>query len=140
MTRLPKDTVRFEAPATANRCGRATLGLLLHGSDAGNGVMIWLRPGDSLVRGELSLLPRADSVATRGATVTVRFLLGEVTHGATLDSGAVVVTRAEGPVTLRARGSGVDVGAGGSAGRVGLDASFESVPVGPDTVTCTVRR
>lgn len=136
ITRLPKDTVSFEAPAVAGRCGRPGLGLLLQGSAGGNGVLIWLRPGDSLASGEFSLLPRADSTTPRGATVAVRFMVGEAAHGLTLDSGAVAVTLTEASLSANARGSGLDHLAGG---RADVDASFESVPLETDTVACQGR-
>ncbi len=136
VTRPPKDTVSFEAPAAASRCGRTGLGLLLHGSAGGSGVLIWLRPGDSLAPGEFPLLPRADSSARRGATVAVRFMIGDATHGFTLDSGEVAVTRAEASLTASARGSGPDAIVGV---RAGLEASFESVPLETDTVACQAR-
>lgn len=138
MTHPPKDTVRIAAPAAAGRCGRARLGLLVHGSEGGNGVMVWLRPGDSFERGEFPLLPRGDSVTARGATVVVRFAVDNVVHGAVLDSGAVSVTQADDPLALRARGSGADIALGVSSGRVTLDAAFDAVPVGRDTVACQV--
>lgn len=139
-----EDTVRFQAPAAASRCGRPKFGLLLHGSEGGNGVLIWLRSASPLTAGEFPLLTRADTDALRGATVAVRFGVGEAAHGVTLDSGGVAVTQTEPALSARARGSGLDaVGVGrlaaGGAGRVALDASFESVPLGADTVACQVQ-
>lgn len=136
VTRHPGDTVSFEAPALASHCSRPGLGLLLQGSAGGNGVLIWLRSGDSLAAGEFSLLLRADTTAPHGATVAVRFMVGEAAHGLTLDSGAVSVTLAGASLSATARGSGLDPVA---AGRVGLDASFASVPLATDTVECQVR-
>lgn len=106
--------------------------------------MIWLRPvpsafPESLASGEFPLLARADSLSTRGATVAVRFMVGEIAHGVTLDSGAVTVTAVDSALGARVRGSGVDVLGAGPAGRVSADASFESVPLDPDTVRCEVR-
>jgi len=132
------DTVRFEAPATAAPCGRATLGLVLQGSTGGNGVLIWVRPGDSAAWGDFSLLARADSSAARGAVVALRFMVGDAAHGVTLDSGAVSVTRVspERELHARVRASGQETIV---PGRVALDARFEAVPLARDTVTCLAR-
>jgi len=138
VTRPTLDTLRFEAPAAASRCGRAGH-VLLRGSEGGNGVLVWLRSADSLAGGEFPLLARGDSVASRGAVVAVRFMLGEAAHGFTFDSGAVFLTRTAGLLSATARGSGSDSDPAGVAGRVALDASFQSVPLGSDTVACQIR-
>src|SRR5439155_138852 len=56
VARPPKDTIRFDAPARAQRCSGGTVrgGLLLQGSSEGNGVVVWLRAtaADSLVDGD----------------------------------------------------------------------------------------
>lgn len=136
VTRPPRDTVRFEARATASRCGGAArAGLLIEGTERGNGVLVWLRYGDSLAGGEFPLLPRADAVASRGAVVAVRFVVGDVAYGVTLDSGTVAVTTARGLLGVTARGSGLEVV---GAARVAVDAAFESVAVGPDAA-CQVQ-
>jgi hypothetical protein len=138
--RPPRDTVRFDTPASAGRCDRAGSGagrgVLIRGTQGGNGVLIWLRPGDSLAPGDFPLLERADSVAARGAVVAVRFMLGEVAHGLWVDSGAVSVSRRADRLTVTARGTGPELG---TSGRVTLAASFESVALGSDTVSCQVR-
>ena len=138
VTRPPKDTVVFEAAASARRCGPpppGSGGLVLQGASGGNGALLWLRfpPSDSLASGEWPMLQRADTGARRGAVVGVRFMLGEVAHGAALDSGAVSLTRAGQRLSVRARGVGLEVA---GAGRVAVDASFEAVPLGDDTVPC----
>ena len=85
--RPPKDTIRFEAPARARRCqgGPGSGALLLQGSSDGNGVVVWLREGrggaDSLPGGAWPLLQRGDTVSPRGATVGVRYMMGDVPHG-----------------------------------------------------------
>ncbi|HYK81630.1 MAG TPA: hypothetical protein VEU55_00675 [Gemmatimonadales bacterium] len=132
--RLPKDTVRFVAAASAAPCAAPSgRGVLLQGASGGNGVLLWLRSRDSLAPGELPVLQRVDSTTPTGAIVGARYMIGEVAHGVPLDSGAVTVTRVGPRVTARVRASGLDV-AGGS--RVALDATFDAVPVGPDAVPC----
>jgi len=111
-------------------------GLLLQGTERGNGVLVLLRFGDSVARGEFSLLARADSTTGRGAIVAARYMIGDAARGVTLDSGAVSVTRTADALTASAYGSGAEVA---GAGRVLLDASFESVRIGPDTVACGTR-
>jgi hypothetical protein len=130
-------TTRFDAPATAMRCGYSQPGgLLLQGSEGGNGVLVWIRSGDSIAAGEFPLLARGDSSSPYGATVAVRFMSGDLAHGFTLDSGGVSLSSAGGLLSAAARGSGVEVG---GRGRVALEASFTSVTLGSDTVPCQVR-
>ena len=134
VTRAPKDTVRFTAPAIATPCiGGIGRGLLIRGSTGGNGAIAWLRTADSLAPGTWPLLQRGDTVSPRGATVGVRFMLGDIAHGVALDSGDVTVTSTHPAVTLLVRGAGLAVAA---AGRVVAEVAFDSVPVQTDTVSC----
>jgi hypothetical protein len=137
--RFPRDTARFETEASAARCGGSGPGgVLVQGTEGGNGVLVVLRPGDSLV-GELPLLARADSTTRRGAIVAARFMIGEGGHGVALDSGTVSVARAGqagDALTVHVAGSGTDMAGGG---RVRVEASFAAVPVSPDTVPCQLR-
>ncbi len=129
--------MRFEASASARPCGGAgTVGVVLQGASGGNGVLVWLRSPDSLAPGDWPVVQRADTAARRGAVVGVRFMVGNIAHGAPLDSGTVAVTRAGALLSVRARGSGLEVT---GAGRVDVDASFESVPLGSDTVPCQAK-
>jgi hypothetical protein len=134
VVRLPKDTVRFAASATARGCvGGPGRGVVLQGASGGNGVLLWLRARDSLGPGEWPVLQRVDSTTPRGAVAGARFMIHEVAHGVPLDSGAATVTRWGPAVTARLRASGLEL-AGGS--RVVVDATFLEVPLGPDTVSC----
>lgn len=137
VTRPPKDTTRFEAPARASRCsGRDSSrihGVLLRGSRTGNGVVIWLRSPDTVASGAWPLLQRGDTASPRGATVAVRYMVKEIPHGLTLDSGAVDVRRDDRGLTVVARGAGLE---SAIMGRVRLEASFDPVPLGTDTVPC----
>ena len=137
VARPHQDTIRFEAPAGAKRCSGASgrWGLLLQGSRAGNGVVVWLRSRgpDALAPGPWPLLQRGDTVSPRGATVGVRYMTSEVAHGLVLDSGAVEVRDTGRVVALVARGTGLEPAAGG---RVALEVSFEAVPLEVDTVSC----
>ena len=135
--RQSRDTLRFEIPAVASRCAPAVGdGLVLQGSEHGNGVLVYLRSSDSVATGEYPLMARADSTTARGAIVTARFQTGDVAHGVVLDSGTVSVTRAGDVLTASARGTGAEVA---GTGRVALAASFESVRIGADTVPCAAR-
>ena len=140
VVRPPNDSIRFEAPARAQRCsgGTGRAGLLLQGSRDGNGVIVWLRgsPADSLARAPWPLLQRGDTVSPRGATVGVRYMLHEVAHGLPLDSGTVEVRANGGAVTVVARGTGLETMA---AGRVALEVSLDAVPLGIDSVSCGPR-
>ena len=137
LTRQGKDTVRIDAPVRAFRCTgpRAQIGggLLLQGVNGGNGVVVWLRTADSLTVGAWPLLQRGDTLSPRGATVGVRFMLGDAARGALLDSGTVWVTRADSMVALVARGTGSETL---TATRMAVEATFAAVPVGVDTVSC----
>src|SRR5206468_7004883 len=84
---------------------RSSGGLLLQGAGEGNGVVVWLRARDSLVGGQWPLLQRGDTVSPRGATVGVRYVLSEVAHGLTLDSGAVELRQTGGVITVVVRGT-----------------------------------
>ena len=98
-----------------------------------DGVLILLRGGDSLPAEPFPLLARGDGASARGAIVVARFAIGEAVHGVTLDSGAVVVQREGGFLSVRARGSGVEIA---GSGRVMLDARFEAVPLGRGRAHC----
>ena len=128
----PQDTVRFTAPATARLCGRPGA-LVAHGSSGGNGVLLWLRYGDSLASGDYPVLVRSDTATSHGAVVGVRFMTGALTHGTALDSGVVTVSRARDRLTARVRGSGPE---GGGARRARVEADFEALVIGGDTVSC----
>jgi len=137
VTRPPKDTVRFTAPAIASQCvGGVGHGFLFRGSSGGDGAILWLRTPDSLALGTWPLVQRGDTVSLRGGTVGVRFMVGEVAYGVALDSGAVTVTALRPSVMLVVRGAGLAVSA---AGRVTAEVAFDAVPVGADTVSCRSR-
>jgi hypothetical protein len=110
--------------------------VLLYGLNGGNGVIVWLRDRDSVASGDWPVLQRGDTSTPRGAVVGVRFVIGDVAHGVSLDSGAVSVTRADSVISLHAGGSGLELAA---ASRVALDARFEWVPLEGDTVPCLAR-
>ncbi len=129
------DTVRFEIPVTALRCGgaeRGGAGLLVHGERFGQGVLVWLR-GERPDTGSYPLLTRGDTVAPRGAIAAVRFLVGDVAHGLTLDDGVVTVTRAAPPFELAIRGRGVETAV---AAQRTAAVELERVTLGPDTASC----
>jgi hypothetical protein len=139
VARPPKDTIRFEAPAGASRCGGDTGSVLLLASTGGSGVIVWLRRGaggDSAAAGPWSLLQRGDTVSRRGAMVGLRYMMDQVAHGLSLDSGAVEVEEAARVLTVVVRGTGVETRA---SGRIALEASFDAVPLGTDTVSCRPR-
>jgi hypothetical protein len=55
--------------------------------------MAWLRTPDSIAAVTWPVLQRGDTVSPRGATIAVRYFLGDVAHGVVMDSGSVAVTR-----------------------------------------------
>lgn len=130
-----RDTVRFEVPVVAQRCGDGR-GVLLHGAREGQGVLVWLRGAYPPDTGAYPLLPRGDSVALRGVIAAVRFQLGDVPHGLTLDNGSASVTQATPQLALHVRGLGLEMAV---AEQRTADLALERVPLAPDTVPCRVR-
>jgi hypothetical protein len=131
----PHDTLQVTADAWVRRCGDGR-GFLLEGVVGGNGVLLWLHGGDAAMGGEYPVLARGDTVTPRGFAGAVRFMLPTADRGVTLDSGVVTVSSAGARMDARARGSGIDPGAGQ---RVVLDALFQAVPMAADTVNCRVQ-
>ena len=129
------ETVRFEVPVVAQRCGDGR-GLLMHGAREGQGVLVWLRGGYPPDTGAYPLLPRGDSVALRGVIAAVRFQLGDVPHGLSLDDGSARVTRATPHLSLHVRGLGLETAV---AEQRTAELALERVPLAPDTVPCRVR-
>ena len=129
------DTVQFTAAAYARTCTERR-GFLLQGVVGGNGVLLWLRSGDSTVAGEYPVLARGDTATPRGVAGSVRFMLGTQDRGITLDSGIVTVSAADGRIDATARGSGLEPTV---AQRVALEASFAAVPMGADSSNCQVQ-
>ena len=126
------DSARFEAGATARRCGSGR-GVVLEGVDRGNGLLVWLRFPDSLGAGSYQPLVRGDTTTPRGAVTVVRWMQGSAAHGMVLDSGAVTVTPTAGHLTVRAQGSGLEyVG----ARRASVDAVIEQVTLAAETTGC----
>jgi len=99
-------------------------------------VVVWLRAADAVASGAWPVLQRGDTLSPRGATVAVRYMVKEMSHGFTLDSGSVDVRRDDSVLMVVARGSGLE---SVITGRVWLQASFDAVPVGADTVPCRPR-
>ena len=142
----PRDSVRFVTSASLRRCGGGR-GFILEGEVRGNGVLVWLRPGDSLVQGRYPILLRGDTVTPRGAVVAVRFMTAELAHGVVLDSGSVTVT-VSGDSGAGRRPVAADVVGGGletvGARRVRVEAAFATPAPPPprsgaDTVRCEAR-
>ncbi len=130
------DSARFEAAATARRCG-AGHGVVLEAVQRGNALLVWLRFPDSLTAGSYSLLTRGDTAARRGAVTAVRWMQGEAAHGLVLDSGAVTVTPEAGHLTVRAQGSGLEYS---GARRASVDAVFEQMTLAAETTACGAAR
>lgn len=128
------DTVRFEVPVVARRCGPGH-GLLFQGEQNGAGLLIWLRDTSTPGAGTYPLLSRGDSVTPRGAIATARFLVAQRTGGITIDDGTVTLSRATAPFALQVTGLGVET-AFAQQRRATL--ALENVPLLPDSVPCQV--
>lgn len=127
-----RDTVRFAAPAVARHCGGGP-DLLIEGVNAGSGVLLWLRPGDSEPAGAYRYASPTDSAGPRTAVAAVRYVLNDVARGFTVDSGSLEVARGDGRLGVRVRGSGLTLPGGM---RVAVAADFEGVPMPRDSVSC----
>jgi hypothetical protein len=127
------DTASFSVPAEAHRCSGGP-SLLLQGSDErGSGVLVVLRRRDSLATGAFPLIALGDSLTPRGANVAARYMMGDVAHGVSLDSGTVDLTTSGDAIAARVRGSGLEGGI-----RVGVDATYAGLPLPSpgDTLPC----
>jgi hypothetical protein len=131
-----RDTLRFEAEAVAQACtgGRS---VLLDAVTGGNGVLLWLQPGDSALSGEYRYAAPEDTGAGRSAVAAVRFMAEGVSRGTVLDSGRLAVTESGARLAGRVRGSGVS---NPGAVRVSFHADFQALVTTRDTVACEVAR
>lgn len=127
----PKDTIRFALPATTHRCNDGRSLLLEAASPRGSGVLVRLRYGDTLVAGQYPVIIPSDTTAQRGATVAVRYLIREVAHGFSFDSGAVDVRRDGRTLRAHVEGRGVE-----NAIRVFATVDYRDLPLPGDTVPC----
>ena len=112
---------------------RGGSGLLLHGEQHGQGVLLWLRGAERPDTGTYPLLTRGDTVAPRGAMASIRYMVGDVAHGFTLDDGIATVARSAAPLELRIRGHGVETAV---AEQRSAEVQLERVTLVSDTVSC----
>ena len=126
------DTVRFGATASAYRC-RDGRGLLLEAVSDGNGILVWLRSGDSVAGGDYDILGVRDTVTPRGAFVSARYMTGDVAHGFSLDSGTVSLWDSAGRLGAGVRGAGLEVP---GALRPFLAADFMGLSAPADSAPC----
>lgn len=130
------DTVGFQIPVRARRCADDH-GIVLDGSQHGNGLLVWLRDGVGPPDdGNYPLLSRGDSAAPRGAITSVRYILGTVAHGLIVDSGAALLTRDKPPYAVHIKGNGAEVAI---PGRRSVELTADPVPLERDTVNCVVQ-
>jgi hypothetical protein len=130
------DSASIALTVEARRCGHGA-DALIQGIAGGNGVLIWTKSGQGTEHGgAYPLLSRGDSTTPRGAVVSLRWMIGDIARGVTLDSGVVTIVSAGDRIGVRTRGSGLDYAAGQ---RVAVDASVEGVVFAADTVNCKVQ-
>ena len=126
------DTVQFVVPLSVYRCD-STPDFLLQGIQSGNGVMLWLRPGDAPV-GEFPIVGVRDTITRPGAVVAIRYYHEAVVHSFALDSGSVSVADSGAARQLAVTGSGMEVGLGI---RSRLEATIAALPVPAEsTMSC----
>jgi hypothetical protein len=128
--RPPQDTTRFALPATAYFCDDGHSLLLQAASPLGNGVLVRLIYGDSLVSGDYKVITPGDTAA-RVAQVALRYMVRDVTHSFIVDSGSVQFRRGRGELDARVGGSGLEGGV-----RTGVRIDYAKVPAPTDTVSC----
>lgn len=128
------DTVRFQTPVVLYRCD-SSADFVIAGTSAGNGVLVWLRPRDSLT-GDLPIVGVRDTVTRPAAVVAVRYDHESVLHALSLDSGSVLLRDSAGSRGVTLTGSGLDVAFGV---RSGLAASFATLPPAADSTTSCSR-
>lgn len=130
------DTIRFDVPVLGQRCVGGS-GVLVTGARQGQGVLLMLRsPHPAIDTGSYALLPRADSTAERGAIVAIRFSVGPVSHGVTVDDGVATVARATPTLAVEVHGRGVEAGSGAQRTAV---LTVDDVPLGSDSAFCRVQ-
>lgn len=130
------DTIRFEVPAIAQRCADGG-GVLVTGARQGQGILLLLRSaGAPIDTGTYELLTRADSTASRGAIVAIRYSVGPVSHGLTVDDGSAMVTEALPSLTAEVLGRGAEAGTG--AQRT-AEVTVRHVPLAADSAFCRVQ-
>jgi hypothetical protein len=132
------DTVQFTVPVSARRCAPDGGALLVIGADHGQGVLVWLRDGTAEpAPGTYPLLARADSTATRGAIVSVRFVTGPLAHGVTVDDGNAILSRSGSRLGIVVRGRGTE-----PSPPIPHSAELDltGVPLESDTASCRVTR
>lgn len=113
-------------------------GILVTGARQGQGVLVWLREdGAAPDTGTYPLLPRADSASVPGVIVAVRFVVGPMTHGLTVDDGIATVTQTTPTLAVQVRGHGVEAGL---EGQRSAELTLDRVPLAPGTVSCRVQQ
>ena len=114
------------------RCTDPRTVLLEAVSPEGSGVLMRLHFRDSLVTASYPVVVPGDTTAP-GAVVAVRYLIRDVSHAFTFDSGAVEIRRDRKKVSGRADGAGIE-----NAIRTPSHIQFSDVtlPQASDTVPC----
>jgi hypothetical protein len=128
------DTVRLRIPVVAQPCSEGS-GLLISGVAAGDGVLMWLAGAGATDTGAYTISEAADSVPTRHARVSFRYMTGDLARAVALDSGTVRLTSHRAGYDGEVGGSGSDP-AGGL--RPLLAGAFRGVRPG-DPVPCRLR-
>lgn len=130
----PRDTARLSLPVTTHGCANRRMLLIEAIIPEGTGVLVRLQYRDSLVPGSYKIALPGDTTAP-GAVVAVRYLLRDVSHGFSFDSGAVELTREGQRIGGHIRGTGIESGI-----RTPSRIDFHDVPLPSqtDTVSCAL--
>ena len=129
---VKRDSVRFELPLAVNQCGSGR-GLLFHGAARGQGILAWVRAAGAIDTGSYPLLTRGDSVTPRGATVAIRYVTADISHGLIVDNGLLQIAAARPPISARVRGVGLEPK---EAEQFEVEITVSGVVSMGDTVTC----
>jgi hypothetical protein len=101
-------------------------------SPEGSGVLVRLRYRDSLVPATYRVVVPSDTL-NAGATVTVRYLLRDVAHTFSFDSGTVEVRVADRKIGGHIQGSGLE---NGIRTPTHIDYHDVPLPAATDTISC----
>ncbi|MGH7340583.1 MAG: hypothetical protein ACREKH_08855, partial [Candidatus Rokuibacteriota bacterium] len=94
---------------------------------------VWLVTGSGPDTGAFTVNRGADSVPSRHASVSLRYLAGDLSHALALDSGTVRVRRDGATLAGSVAGAGFDAV---ESGRAHVEAVFQGVLLLPDSEPC----
>ena len=126
------DTVQFDLPLTLYRCD-GSADVLVQGIRSGDGVLLWLRPQDSL-GGSLPIVGSRDTITRPASIVAIRYYRDAQVHSFALDSGSVTVVDRGESRRIVVSGSGMQQNLGARS-RVNIEMATLPAPA-ESTLSC----